>query len=254
MGSNYTPADETGITTPYNGEIEITGDGNDLVLNGGGRKLTWEVSANEVFKMETSGGNPLVTFNTSAAAGRFIIDCATDKVRLINGMALYTKVASTDYRHVGLVLIEEKTLSAAATEQTFTIPSGFKRLMIDININKSASTGSGFLGMRLNSQTGATAYKFQSMNYSTPASGNGSSFQLCTAGTGAQRCGGVIWLHVEEVDAQDSFVTGNVNSTDQWLFFGGRTDAGGTITAIKFDDYVSDSTFTGTIAVYGVLD
>lgn len=142
-------------------------------------------------------------------------------------------------------------LAAASAEQTYTVDTSYQAYMLNISILKSASSAASAFGMRLNSATGS-GYKFSYIKYATPVNKNFASFELHEASTGANNIGGTIFINRKEANSADTMVSGTLYGDDQTVWLGGRVDAGGDLTDIKFDDYISDGTLTGSIVIWGI--
>lgn len=142
-------------------------------------------------------------------------------------------------------------MAAATAEQTYTVDTSYHAFMVNISVLKSASSASSAFGMRLNSSTGS-GYKFTYIKYATTLNKNFANFELHEASTGTSNAGGTIFINRKEANSADLMVTGTVYGDDQTVWLGGRVDAGGDLTSIAFDDYVSDGTLTGSIVIWGI--
>jgi hypothetical protein len=97
----------------------------------------------------------------------------------------------------------------------------------------------------------ATGYRGKYLDYGTTDTYNaGTYWRLYDDGTGAISTQFNLNIQREETNSEMTGLTGNAFSDDEVDFLGGRVDAGGTLTSITFDDYASDSAFTGEINVY----
>lgn len=148
------------------------------------------------------------------------------------------------------VLLKKFTLSAASAAQSYTLDTGYEIFDVIFRIAKSASTGAGTFGMRLNALT--SGYKQNTVSYSTLANPNTSAFKFNGGGTGTEVIFGRVTFHRKGIGSNNSVhVVGPSYAGDQFVWFGGRAELAGDVTSIEFDDYDSDSTFTGEILIYG---
>lgn len=151
----------------------------------------------------------------------------------------------------GWTHLQTFVLAAATAEQSYTVDTSYAAYMISLAVYKAASGATGALGMRLNSATGS-GYKFTYIKYSTTLNKNFASFELHEASTGTSNIGGTIFINRKESNSENISVSGTIYADDQTVWLGGKVDAGGDLTAIKFDDYTSDSAFTGSIVIWGL--
>lgn len=150
---------------------------------------------------------------------------------------------------VPMVLLGSLILGSASTEQSFNVDVTYGWYIIRLDITKHASSGTGKLGMRINSTT--SGYKQNTINYSTAANPNDNAFEFNNGGTGTDQIGGTITLQKMH-NNNDIMATGPVYASDQFVWLGGRVTTSGSVATIKFDDYDSDSTFSGSIFFYGM--
>lgn len=168
--------------------------------------------------------------------------------------AIENKVAGTSATEYTLkdapVLLEKFTLSATTTAQTYTLSALYDYYEIFFDIDKGSSTGNGSFAMRFNSV--ATGYKQQNINYASVSNPNTTAFKFCGDTTGTPRISGRVSFNKVGTGSVDNVaLTGTAYASDQFVWLGGRCEVGADVTSITFDDFDSDSAFTGTITIYG---
>jgi hypothetical protein len=145
-------------------------------------------------------------------------------------------------------LLKVFALAGTSAEQMYITDTSFDWYAVGFNIDKSASAASGAFSMQINGVT--SGYKQNYISYSTPANPNTNAFDFTVPGTGNDYAGGIVYIPRKSV-SNNIPVTGNVYSTDQVVWLGGRV-ATSDVGSIAFDDYDSTGSFTGSIFIWGM--